>query len=218
MGHLVLLGDSVFDNGAYVEAGAPGVAQQLRTRLPPSESVTLLAVDGDRLADVPAQIQDLPASATHLFLSAGGNDALTYLDAIQTRRSASVSFGAALKRLSDFRNDFAGRYAPVVEALLETGRPVSLCTVYSGRFEEDLQRLVDAALPAINDVIRGAALRKGLPLIDLDRTLDEPDRDYANPIEPSAHGGRKIARALQAAYETHDFGARETTVYTGTRT
>ena len=34
MGPLVVLGDSVFDNGAYVEAGAPSVAQQLRTRLP----------------------------------------------------------------------------------------------------------------------------------------------------------------------------------------
>ena len=218
MGHLVLLGDSVFDNGAYVEAGAPGVAQQLRTRLPPSESVTLLAVDGARLADVPAQIRDLPASATHLFLSAGGNDALTYLDAIRARRSASVSFGAALQWLAAFRDDFAGRYAPVVEALVETGRPVALCTVYSGRFEADLQRLVGAALPAIKEGIRGAALRKGPPLIGLGRALGEPDRDYATPIEPSAHGGRKIARALQAAYGTHDFEARETTVYAGTRT
>jgi hypothetical protein len=33
MGHLVLLGDSVFDNAAYV-GGGPDVVAQLRARLP----------------------------------------------------------------------------------------------------------------------------------------------------------------------------------------
>ena len=33
MGHVVLLGDSVFDNGAYVGRGEPDVARQLSGRL-----------------------------------------------------------------------------------------------------------------------------------------------------------------------------------------
>jgi hypothetical protein len=44
-GHIVLLGDSIFDNGAYV-SGGPDVVAQLRSRLPQGWEATLLAVDG----------------------------------------------------------------------------------------------------------------------------------------------------------------------------
>lgn len=50
---VVLLGDSVFDNAAYVGGGSD-VAQQLRTILTGDWQVTLLAVDGHVIADVPA--------------------------------------------------------------------------------------------------------------------------------------------------------------------
>ena len=43
-GHVVLLGDSAFDNKAYV-AGGPDVVAQLRARLPPSWRASLGAVD-----------------------------------------------------------------------------------------------------------------------------------------------------------------------------
>ena len=45
MGHLVLLGDSIFDNAAYVR-GAPDLVRQLRGQLPTTWDATLLAVDG----------------------------------------------------------------------------------------------------------------------------------------------------------------------------
>jgi len=44
--YLVLLGDSVFDNAAYVAAGAPDVVRQVRQRLPQGWGATLAAVDG----------------------------------------------------------------------------------------------------------------------------------------------------------------------------
>src|SRR4028119_145154 len=39
VGHVVLLGDSIFDNAAYV-AGAPDVVQQVRHRLPDGAAAT----------------------------------------------------------------------------------------------------------------------------------------------------------------------------------
>jgi hypothetical protein len=45
MPHIVLLGDSIFDNAAYVP-GEPPVIEQLRAHLPKNWQATLLAVDG----------------------------------------------------------------------------------------------------------------------------------------------------------------------------
>jgi hypothetical protein len=45
MPHLVLLGDSIFDNGPYT-SGGPDVTSQLRKLLPSGWGVSLLAVDG----------------------------------------------------------------------------------------------------------------------------------------------------------------------------
>ncbi|MFB6248152.1 MAG: hypothetical protein ABEL97_06255 [Salinibacter sp.] len=57
------------------------------------------------------------------------------------------------------------------------------------------------------------ATEEGLPLIDLGRTLSEPDLDYANPIEPAAHGGEKIARAIGEVFDSHEFGASRAEIY-----
>ena len=79
MNHVVLLGDSIFDNAAYT-GGAPDVVRQVRQRLPPGSKATLRAVDGGTTEDVREQLRLLPADATHLIVSAGGNDALGHLD------------------------------------------------------------------------------------------------------------------------------------------
>src|SRR4051812_12923794 len=70
MGHVVLLGDSVFDNGAYV-AGGPDVAAQLRVRLPEAAGwrVTRLAIDGAMIGGIPSQLGRLPSDATQLVVS-----------------------------------------------------------------------------------------------------------------------------------------------------
>lgn len=73
---MVLLGDSIFDNAAYVTAGAPDVIRQVRQRLPYGSQATLAAVDGSKVRDVREQLRRLPEDATHLVVSAGGNDAL----------------------------------------------------------------------------------------------------------------------------------------------
>ena len=51
MNHIVLLGDSIFDNAAYV-GGGPDVIEQLKSILPRDWQATLLAVDGSVTTDV----------------------------------------------------------------------------------------------------------------------------------------------------------------------
>jgi hypothetical protein len=60
MNHVVLLGDSILDNGAYVAGGSP-LVEQLRFRLHGDWRVTLLARDGAVAEYVLIQLQQLPA-------------------------------------------------------------------------------------------------------------------------------------------------------------
>ncbi|MFL5281410.1 MAG: hypothetical protein ACJ8AW_10540 [Rhodopila sp.] len=75
MQHVVLLGDSVFDNAAHVGSG-PDVVTQLRRRLPPGWRASLLAVGGSVISDMAQQLARLPTDASHIVNSIGGNDAL----------------------------------------------------------------------------------------------------------------------------------------------
>src|SRR4051812_44097350 len=59
MQHVTLLGDSVFDNGAYVGRG-PDVVTQLRQQLPAGWRATLAAVDGGVIRDIPRQLERVP--------------------------------------------------------------------------------------------------------------------------------------------------------------
>ena len=190
-GHVVLLGDSIFDNAAYV-GGAPDVVRQLRVALPEGWRATLLALDGAVTDNVPGQLRQLPPDASLLVVSAGGNDALG--EAWLLSESAR-SVGEAVGRLAEAQARFASRYRAMVEAVLGAGLPTALCTIYDANFPPPDGRVITAALSLFNDVITRAAFSRGLPLIDLRLICAEP-ADYANPIEPSEQGGAKIASAI----------------------
>jgi lysophospholipase L1-like esterase len=191
MAHVVLLGDSIFDNGRYVP-GEPDVAEQLRAALPQGWKASLLAIDGDVIAGVPRQLARLPGDATHLVVSAGGNDALgaSYLLGTEV---ANVAEAIAL--LGDTQRAFADDYRPMLDTVLERGLPTALCTIYDTPTTAPDQPIIRTALAIFNDVISRAAFARRLPLIDL-RQICSEDEDYANPIEPSAKGGAKIAAAI----------------------
>jgi len=55
MAHIVLLGDSIFDNAPYVSCGMD-VRAQLQSLLDRQHRVSLLAQDGSVLADMAAQV------------------------------------------------------------------------------------------------------------------------------------------------------------------
>jgi lysophospholipase L1-like esterase len=210
-GHVVLLGDSSLDNKAYVGT-APDVVAHLRRRLPSPWQATLAAVDGAVAADLRRQADRLPADATHLVVSVGGNDALRREGVF---REPARSVGEGLARLAEAREQFRQDYAAMLGTVLARGLPTALCTIYDPRFPDPLrQRLGIAGLALFNDVIIRAAFARGLPLLDLRLICDE-DADFANPIEPSGQGGGKIAAAVQQLLLEHDFGRRRAAAFTG---
>jgi lysophospholipase L1-like esterase len=195
MGHVVLLGDSIFDNAAYVP-GEPDVVRQLQAKLPTDWRATLRAVDGAVTRDVERQLARLPTDATHLVVSVGGNDALRRSSIF---RQPARSVGEAVALLAAERESFAAEYRAMLDAVLARNLPTALCTIYDARFPDPQeQRLVVTGLTLFNDAITREAFSRRLPLLDLRLICDEP-QDYANPIEPSAKGGEKIAAAIVQA-------------------
>jgi GDSL-like Lipase/Acylhydrolase family len=199
MKHIVLLGDSVFDNAAYV-AGGPDVIEQLRERLPAGWRATLRAVGGSVTSSVERQLDQLPRGASHLVISVGGNDALRQAGVLD---ESARSIADALDRLAGIRNQFARDYAAMLNGVLGRGLPTAVCTIYNPRFPDPRRRrLAATGLTVFNDCITREAFARGLSLIDL-RLICDRDEDFANPIEPSVRRGAKIAAAIAALVTDH---------------
>ncbi len=194
VGHVVLLGDSILDNAAYVGPG-PDVVAQLRDALPSGWHATLLAVDGAGITDVPRQLEMLPPDTTHIVLSVGGNDALGHAGLLDRRPRNGAD---AMAWFADAALDFADRYRMLLARIASAKRAsqhVAVCTVYNGNLGPETQRAATAAISIFNDAITRAARHRGWPVIELRDLCTEP-ADYANPIEPSVRGGAKIADAI----------------------
>jgi hypothetical protein len=195
MPHLVLLGDSIFDNGAYT-GGKPDVIAQVRKTMPQDWKATLLARDGATTDGIPAQLARLPRDATHLVLSVGGNDALMRQGLLQAPAGSAAE---AILMLADAVQFFETAYRKAVVACLAPRLPLVVCTVYNGNFDDArYRRLARTAIALFNDAILRTALDHRLKVIELRYVCALPE-DYANPIEPSSIGAAKIARAIALA-------------------
>lgn len=192
MQHVVLLGDSIFDNGSYTN-GKPDVIAQLRGVLPPGWQASLLAVDGATTESVGTQLARLPGDATHLVLSVGGNNALASQHILQAPVRTTAD---ALTLLARAAAEFDAKYRKAVAACMRHRLPLVICTIYNGNFpDRKYQQQVTVALTAFNDVIIRLGLEHALQVLELRQICTQP-QDYANPIEPSDIGGAKIAQAI----------------------
>lgn len=191
MKHVAMLGDSIFDNGSYV-GGVPDVRAQAQALLPDAKVISA-ARDGAVMADIEFQIRQIPDSVGHIVVSIGGNDALR-ASGILDESASSVS--DALDRLGSIRKEFSRSYARMIKILLDRRVPLACCSIYEPRFPDPARRRAAAnGLTLLNDVITREVFRAGANLIDL-RLICDSDEDFANPIEPSAVGGAKIAHAI----------------------
>jgi lysophospholipase L1-like esterase len=202
--HVVLLGDSIFDNARYVTP-APDVITQLRGTLPPGWKGTLRAVDGATTADLASQLRAVPADATHLVVSIGGNDALQHMDLLTLRVSSSAeALLAFAKRLQPFET----AYRAAIRRVIDRGLPTTLCTIYNGALDESQAGPARMGIALFNDVILRTALDEQVDTLELRHVCREPE-DYANPIEPSARGGLKIARSIAAIVTAQPTAVRQ---------
>ncbi len=122
--HIVLLGDSIIDNGRYVPEGAPDVRTQLiaatRSR---GWSVTQRALDGAVMQNVmELQLHQMPPDATVMLLSVGGNDGLHTLAHLKH---------APWTTLTTFFSKFRLEYETLLDHMLATvkGVPLVVCTI-----------------------------------------------------------------------------------------
>ena len=160
--HLVLLGDSIFDNAIYVPGG-PSVIEHVRRLLPDGDKATLIAVDGATVSAVFRQLEQIPTDATHLVLSVGGNDALWMAGNVFSQQTADVR--SSLQRVGELVTEFTGEYRRLVSVLRELRLPLVTCTVYDSVPGLDSSEI--AGLCVFNDAITRTAFEVGATLIDL---------------------------------------------------
>ncbi|VVT13727.1 SGNH/GDSL hydrolase family protein [Erythrobacter sp. EC-HK427] len=202
--HVVLFGDSIFDNAAYIDGG-PDVAAQLREALDPEDRVTLKAVDGSISEQVEGHLGDCPTDATHIVISSGGNDILHHAAMLE---QPCGNMAAAMDMLSEAQSVFAPAHRSLVEAAKAFAVPTAICTIY----DANMGPHITTAMAIFNDAITRNIHRAGLDLIDLRMICDEAS-DYANPIEPSVTGGAKIASAIATYVSEVEAKAAQTRVF-----
>jgi hypothetical protein len=156
---------------------------------------------------VPVRLRELPADATHLVVSVGGNDALRHIHLLDLDRNILPDVAAA-------RAAFAADYRAMLDAVLARRKPTAVCAVYDA-----IPGLTDparTALATFNDVILREAARSRVPVLDLRLMCDEAS-DYSDtsPIEPSVQGGAKIAGLVARVLSGHDWGRPACVVYGG---
>ena len=201
--HIVLVGDSTLDNGAYTGC-EPDVVTHLRDLLPAGWQATLCAVDGSTTAELPSQLLNVPADTSRLVVSVGGNDALLNADVLDMPVASTAE---ALELFASRADTFESSYRRALVTVLELGKPTVVCTIYNGQLGDGAEaHAARAALRFFNDAILRVAFQHALPVIDLRLVCAVPE-DYANPIEPSGIGGRKIAEAVLVAVDASRWGS-----------
>jgi hypothetical protein len=186
------------------------VTEQLRARVRDGVDVSMLAVDGDFASDVHQQIKKMPAQVTHIFVSAGGNDALRYSYSFTKEYSSSVQL---FTEWTAIQKEFRNSYRAMLAAVTALERHTAVCTIYDA--VPGVDAFAITALSLFNDVITAEAICAGVPVVDL-RWICTEASDYArqSPIEPSSQGGAKISEALNRVFEEHDFDSGRTAVFT----
>jgi hypothetical protein len=207
--HVVLVGDSIFDNARYVAEGQ-SVTHHFQRQMPPGWTVSLRAVDGAVASDIAGQLAKVPAKATHIVVSAGGNDALRSAKLLD---APSTTVGDGLLRLADAAASFEANYRTALTDVVARGLPTMVCTIYNPQFPEPkMQRAAIAGLALFNDCIIRAAVSAGVPVLDL-RFVCDAKEDFANPIEPSSRGGEKITAALIESIRRFETATTRTEIF-----
>ena len=145
MKHIVLLGDSIFDNKNKCVEGGKDTITNLRERMPDDWKASLLAVDDSVSDDVAHQLTNGAGDATHIFVSVGRNDAFNELDILDISASSDVDMLNALSNrvgahvlnaLSDKVRAFEWRYSQMLDDVLALDKPTVVCTTYVERYDQ----------------------------------------------------------------------------------
>jgi len=92
------------------------------------------------------------------------------------------------------------RYRTIVQNLSQQDSKILLCTVYEGNLLDDslysdIAFASQAMVSMLNDIIFSTAATYKVDVLELRNIFTKPE-DYANPIEPSHKGGKKLAKGI----------------------
>ena len=185
----VLLGDSIFQNNAYVSTGK-NICQLFREKT--DNHTICLAVDHSKIIDVYSQIEKIPDELnngyTTVFLSAGGNDILThYVD-----QGNNITDTQILDSMfSEYKNLLKSIYDKMPDAnivLLDIYYPNSpTYTKYQNIISE------------WNKKIHDFARKNNYSILKVSTIITKPE-DFAFGIEPSQTGGQKLVQSILSTF------------------
>jgi len=189
---LLLLGDSILDNGTYTYP-EPDTTARLERLVAPAWAVHRLAQDGATMRGLPPQLALLDYRPDAAVLSVGGNDLMAYVDMIQ-RPATSVA--EVLGELLAIADGFHLHYEAAVRSVMGRADRTILCTIYEVPLQPPMAgTLARVPLGLVNDRILRIGAELGLEVLELRRVCTEVE-DFVLEIEPSAQGAEKIARAI----------------------
>jgi hypothetical protein len=187
----ILLGDSILKNDAYVSDGK-SIESLL---IDANKNIYCYAQDNSKIVDVYSQIDKIPfeldSTSTFIFLSAGGNNILShYVDQNQDITNTSV-----LKPMfSAYKNlirSVQKRLPRAKIVLIDIYYPYNLTYKrFHSIIEEWNNMIYDFAKNPKNNIYG---------VIRISSHLTQND-DFSFSIEPSSHGGKKIADLILSTY------------------
>ncbi len=183
----VLLGDSILKNDAYVAEGK-SVDSLLIERT--NGKTISLAVDHSKIVDIFDQINNIPSDVnnnfTNVFLSAGGNDILSYY----------VDNNGNSKDEKPLGPMFAA-YKKLVKAI-QTKIPNANMILLDIYYPENMTyKQYHPIISEWNNMIYDYAKKNNYQVLKISTILTKQD-DFTLGIEPSATGGAKLVSEMLA--------------------
>ena len=185
----ILLGDSILKNNAYVADGkSVDILLEERT----NGKTICLARDHSKITDIYEQVykidHNLNAPSTTIFLSAGGNDILSYYvdrENDSTDTSALTTFFSAYNKLV---NSIKKKLPNASIVLVDIYYPNNLT-----------YKKYHSVISEWNTMIYDYATKNNFSVLKISNLLTESE-DFSFGIEPSSNGSQKLVDAIMTSY------------------
>ncbi len=179
--HIILIGDSILNNAAYVKQGG-SVTDYIQTK---TQNVLNFAVDNATISETHQQLdkldQNLNDSSNNLFISAGGNNILN------SKAYLNINgIGELFKQYNRLITSVKTRLPNVNIYVLNLYYPIN-----------PKYKLYRPVIDKWNKLIQDNT-KLGYKIIQTNKLLVSAD-DFIYDIEPSAKGANKIANAILVA-------------------
>jgi lysophospholipase L1-like esterase len=189
---IILLGDSIFKNDAYVSDGQ-SVDEILKNRT--NGKTLCLAADHSKIVDVYEQIGNIPDSLntnlTTVFLSVGGNDILThYVDKENDNTDTSilsVMLSSYKKVMQNIRDKLPKANIVVLDIYYPENMKYKQYHSIINEWNTMLYNYAGESKNRINGVFK------------ISNILTQPE-DFSFGIEPSAIGSKKMVESILTSY------------------